>query len=86
MVIVLKIRKISKLIEAVKFTGNNQKEIDEFIGTDGNTTLLPNQIQIHFCYGYVRTLGVGDFLVRDVHGMYDRINKDVFKKCYEVAE
>ena len=88
----MKVRKREFPLNAIQFTGNNQAEIERFIGEDGHTKLLYNrkgiidQIQITFAYGYVRTLGIGDYLIRNHNDIYERVNKDVFKRCYEVIE
>lgn len=88
----MRVRKREFPLNAIRFTGNNQAEVERFIGEDGHTKLLYNrkgiinQIQISFCYGYVRTLGIGDYLIKNRNEIYDRVNADVFKRCYEVLE
>lgn len=74
-------------LEAVRFTGRNQREIDSFIGDHGHTAITlssdkEKQLAVTFIWGYVRTLNVGDYLVRDAEEMYDRINSDVFERNY----
>jgi hypothetical protein len=88
----MRVRKREFPLNAIRFTGNNQAEVERFIGEDGHTKLLYNrkgsidQIQISFYYGYIRTLGIGDYLIKNRNEIYDRVNADVFKRCYEVLE
>lgn len=67
-------------IEAIKFTGRNQKDILKFIGDNYDTTL--NYPNIKTLEGVMR-VSEGDYIIKGVEGEFYPCKPDIFKKTYE---
>ena len=82
----MKYRKKPVVIEAVQYTGDNFKEICDFVGTILNR---PDSEQSHII---IETLegdhiaSVGDFIIKGVHGEFYPCKPDIFEKTYELVE
>jgi len=90
-----KFRKKPVVIEAVKWTGQNRNEINEFIGladTPENSihsydpvdgTLLIKTLESG--HG-VHTATIGDMIIKGVNGEFYPCKPDIFEKTYEPVE
>lgn len=82
----MKYRKKPVVIDAVQYTGDNFKEICDFVG---KTLNRPDSEQNHII---IETLegdhiaSVGDFIIKGVHGEFYPCKPDIFEKTYELAE
>jgi hypothetical protein len=86
----MKVRRKTKPLNAIQFTGDNRDEFDKYLKNNAEIVLIykkekVDQIQIRFIWGYIRTLGKGDYLIRNSNGIYERVNRDVFRRNYEVV-
>lgn len=63
-------------VEAVQWTGDNTKEIQEFIEYDDEKT-VPIIIKWKWCGS------IGDFIIKDESSRIHCCKPDVFKKTYE---
>jgi hypothetical protein len=75
----MKYRKKPVVVEAVKWTGNNVRELTAFcdkcrMGTGG--------LYIRTLEGDMRALS-GDFIIKGVNGEFYPCKPDIFKKTYE---
>lgn len=79
-----KYRKKAVVIEALQFTGDNNKECEAFIGKENvdNTLNYPN---IKTLEGVMR-VSDGDFIIRGVHGEHYPCKPDIFEKTYDPVE
>lgn len=85
--------KYSKTIEAIQFLDTTEQieQISNFVGEDFHVTVsYANPKKPTICVPYTSNLGkdasVGDYIIRDVNGMYSVCKRDIFEKTYEVAE
>jgi len=75
-----KFRRKPVVIEAVQYTGENNKECLKFIGNNYDNTLdYPN---IKTLEGTMR-VDVGDWIIRDVNGEHYPCKTDIFEKTYD---
>lgn len=82
----MKYRKKPVEIEAVQYTGDNFKEVCEFVGKILNMTdSEQNYIIIETLEGDM-TASVGDFIIKGVHGEFYPCKPDIFEKTYELVE
>lgn len=86
----MKYRKKPVVIEAVRWTGDNGKEIEAFCGADVmfGTIYEPDPVSaacIHTLEGkmYARP---GDYIIKGVNGEFYPCKPDVFAKTYERVE
>lgn len=77
----MKYRKKPVTIEAVRWTGDNRKEIHDFC-SDAYTV---------DCSLHIKTLEgvyiarVGDYIIKGIHGEFYPCKPDIFEKTYEEA-
>ena len=85
----MKYRKKPVVIEAIKWDGENFKEVVDFTG--GNLTYLkpyddqPISIRIHTLKGDM-FCSIGDFIIKGVKGEFYPCKPDIFEATYEVNE
>ena len=85
----MKYRKKPVVIEAIKWDGENFKEVVDFTG--GNLTYLkpyddqPISIRIHTLEGDM-FCSIGDFIIKGVKGEFYPCKPDIFEATYEVNE
>lgn len=85
----MKFRKKPVVIDAVKWGGDNFKDILDFCG--GPFTVYkkensnPTSIFIHTLEGE-HEARLGDMIIRGVHGEYYPCKPDIFEKTYEPVE
>ncbi|WP_370819473.1 hypothetical protein [Agathobaculum sp.] len=86
----MKYRKKPIVVEAIRWTGDNGKEIEAFCGTDVmfGTIYEPDPVSaacIHTLNGkmYARP---GDYIIKGVNGEFYPCKPDVFAKTYEAVE
>ena len=77
----MKYRKKPVVIEAVKWTGNNQKELVEFMGV---VSTCAGKLDIPTLEGTI-TASVGDWIIKGVKGEFYPCKPDVFDATYEPA-
>ena len=91
-----KARKKPVIIEYVQWTGDNDKEIidffpDAYFHRYVNTSDLSFKELISWEL-YIYTLegdhqaGIGDYIIKGVHGEFYPCKEDIFHKTYEVVE
>ncbi len=82
----MKYRKKPVVIEAVKFTGNNVNEINEFTNNVssiyGNRPNMGDELFIKTLEGEMAA-NVGDYIIRGVKGEYYPCKPDIFEQTYE---
>jgi hypothetical protein len=81
-------RKKPVVIEAIQYTGNNYKEICEFVGKELRKPMIqyePFEILIETLEGNM-IAKVNDFIIKGVHGEFYPCKPDIFEKSYELAE
>lgn len=78
-----KYKKKPLVIEAIKFTGDNWLEIDEFI--EGMHETYPSQgfVIIQTLEGNMRA-DIGDYIIKGVNGEFYPCKPDIFEKTYEM--
>lgn len=89
-----KYRKKPVEIEAVKFSGNNSLEIDEFTGGKAKESpvLEPSEDNPTGQYLQLKTLkgtiivDLGDFIIKNINGEFSTRKQDIFEKTYESVE
>ena len=77
-----KYKKKPVVIEAIRFTGSNYKEIREFIGK--NTLCSDLSIVIQTLEGDM-VAQKGDYIIKGVHGEFYPCKPDIFNETYEVV-
>ena len=83
-----KYRKKPIVVEAIQFTGNNFKEILEFIGGIDER----NKTNIHRDCIFIKTLegdmkaSPSDWIIKGIKGEFYPIKDDIFKETYEKVE
>ncbi|HEM6505078.1 hypothetical protein ACSBRS_010610 [Streptococcus suis] len=79
-------RKKPVLIEAVKWTGENVKEMMEFIGIPHISYEMPSgKLSVVTLEG-VMTAKKGDFIIKGVQGEFYPCKPGIFAETYEIAE
>ena len=78
-----KYRKKPVIIEAIRWTGKNLSEIDNFMG--GTVENKGTTLVIHTLEGDM-TASVGDYIIKGVHGEFYPCKPDIFEQTYEVVE
>ncbi|GAA0229683.1 hypothetical protein [Metaclostridioides mangenotii] len=96
-----KYRKIPVVIEAVRWTGNNEREVFDFLTQTKDKTidLRGENFRIDLCNGgcqvgdlYIKTLNgevkadIGEYICRGVKGEYYPCKADIFDMTYEKVE
>ena len=77
-----KYKKKPVVIEAIRFTGSNYKEIREFI--EKNTLCSDLSIVIPTLEGDM-VAQKGDYIIKGVHGEFYPCKPDIFNETYEVV-
>lgn len=83
----MKYRKKPVVIEAIKWTGDNTKEIDDFTGsqfievTRGGITML----EIYTLEGVMKA-SIDDYIIKGVHGEFYPCKPAIFEETYEIVE
>lgn len=78
-----KYRKKPVVIEAVEWTGENVKEMNEFF--EPHLTSVNGSLLIKTLEGDMMC-GVGDFLIKGVAGEFYPCKPDIFEKTYELVD
>lgn len=76
----MKYRKKPVVIEAVKWTGDNFKEMRLFIGY--HTFPRDGKLFINTLEGVMRA-EIGDYIIKGVNGEFYPCKPDIFEKTYE---
>jgi len=66
-------------VEAIKWTGRNRTEVDEFL--DGNGYTKGNYVDIGTLEGLM-VASVGDMIIRGIKGEFYPCREDIFKATY----
>lgn len=78
-------RKKPVIIEAVKWTGLNWKEIHSFMA-DKELSIYPNkELIIHTLEGDMKA-NAGDYIIKGVKGEFYPCKPDIFNQTYELVE
>ena len=75
------------VIEAIQYTGDNYKEICDFVGKKLRKPLIqyePHEIIIETLEGN-HIAKVNDYIIRGIHGEYYPCKPDIFDKTYEIV-
>lgn len=88
-----KYRKKPVVIEAIQWTGNNLKEVIEFIDSEfayePNTTYFTNKFSYNGTDLYINTLegkmkvNQNDYIIKGIKGEYYPCKPDIFDETYE---
>ena len=84
----MKYRKKPVIIEAIQYTGDNYKEICDFVGKE----LRKPMIQYDTSEIIIETLegnhicSKGDFVIKGVNGEFYPCKPDIFAKTYDAVE
>lgn len=85
----MKFKKKSVAVEAVKWTGKNEKDIKDFAGNSEifpkGTDVVKKPLRIATLEGITQA-DIGDFIIKGENGEFFPCKPDVFKKRYEVVE
>ena len=82
----MKFRKLSVIIDAVKFTGRNRYAIEKFMKVDsiGYSVWEGGLVKLHIStLEGVHEVSPGDWVIRGVKGEYYACKPDIFKLTYE---
>lgn len=82
-------RKKPVTVAAMKWDGNNFKDIFEFAGTDvylDDGELVIKTLEDGKDGKAKHVASIGDFIIRGVHGEYYFCKPDIFAETYEVVE
>lgn len=96
----MKYRKIPVVVDAVQWTGENQREMFDFLTNYEKTDDYMSASGEHFIIDHnavkgglvIKTLegehiaSIGDYIIRGVAGEFYPCKPDIFKNTYEVAE
>lgn len=78
-------RKKPVVIEAIRFTGRNDEEIEQFVGASGYDPPADRPtFVIHTLEGDM-TAEVGDWIIKGVEGEFYPCKPNVFEQTYEEA-
>ena len=82
----MKYRKKPIVVEAIKWTGDNVKEISKFMGASHISYDLWNcKISIATLEGIMEA-SMGDYIIKGVQGEFYPCKLDIFQKTYEELE
>ena len=90
----MKYRKIPVVIEAIRWTGENVKEVKEFAGSKAMihyqytdiTPDMPNVVLVLDTLEGEMTASKGDYIIKGVDNEFYACKPWIFEKTYEVAE
>jgi hypothetical protein len=96
----MKAKKKPVIIEAIQWTGENHREMFDFLTNyqKQNAYMTPYEDTFYIDHSQVkggliiRTLEgdhiarIGDYIIKGVHGEFYPCNPDIFKKTYEVLK
>lgn len=96
----MKYRKIPVVIEAIQWTGDNQREMFDFLTNYEKTDDYMSVSGEHFVIDHnavkggliIKTLegnhvaNIGDYIIKGIAGEFYPCKPDIFKDTYEVAE
>lgn len=80
-----KYRKKPVVIEAVKWTGDNFVQIDDFITVNHETFPSAGMVMIPTLEGVMKA-DIGDYIIKGVNGEFYPCKPDIFEKTYEPAQ
>lgn len=83
----MKYKKKPEVIEAIQYTGDNYKEICDFVGKELRRPMIqyePLEIIIETLEGN-RIVKVNDFIIKGEHGEFYPYKPDIFEKTYELV-
>jgi len=91
--VIKRYRKLPVEIEAVEWTGSNEKEIETFssgkvnryTAYEGNTPIETDYLKINTLEG-VMTASKGDYIIKGVQNEYYPCKPDIFNKTYELID
>ena len=73
-------------IEAIRWTGSNLQEIDNFMGASGHGFVANEETMfIHTLHGKMFATK-GDYIIKGIQGEFYPCKPDIFDKSYDVAE
>lgn len=81
----MKYRKKPIVVEAIRWTGKNQTEIDKFCGMNVVWSENKKMFLVLTLEGTMLA-SVGDYIIKGVNGEYYPCKPDVFAKTYEAVE
>ncbi|WP_048800710.1 hypothetical protein [Streptococcus constellatus] len=82
----MKYRKKPVVIEAVKWTGNNVKDLADFMGESQiNYEIETRKMFIRTLEGIMEA-SVGDYIIKGVQGEFYPCKPDIFAETYEEVE
>ena len=80
----MKYRKKPVVIDAVLWTGENEKEVFDFMGWRNASHDQQHGLQIHTLEGTMDAT-IGDFIIKGVKGEFYACKADIFALTYEPA-
>ena len=93
-----KYRKKPVVIDAIQWTGDNDKEIENFIigtpyyfttvssGSVGVTTVVVSRFLVIETLEGTMSASINDYIIKGVNGEYYSCKPDIFEKTYEIVE
>lgn len=81
----MKYRKKPVVIEAVQYTGDNIKDVEDFINNDDILDYDSTGVYIHTLEGTMLA-NKGDYIIKGVDGEFYPCKPEIFEKTYEPAE
>ena len=84
----MKYRKKPLEIEAIQYTGDNYKEVCDFVGKELKTPLIqyePGELIIETLEGNM-IASVNDYIIKGLRGEFYPCKPDIFDKSYESVE
>ncbi len=79
----MKFREKPAIIDAIKYTGKNKREIYEFTNSTAVVELWKDSIQIPTLEG-VMTAKIDDWIIKGIWGEFYPVKDDIFKETYEL--
>ena len=79
----MKYRKKPVVVEAVRWNGDNFKEVSEFTKGQCGWSVPPN-LKINTLEGWM-IAAKGDMIIKGVHGEFYPCKPDIFEKTYEMV-
>ena len=80
-----KYRKKPVEIEAVRYDGENEREIGRFVGLDASIMGRERALVIHTLEGNM-TVSPGDYVIRGVRGEHYPCKPEIFHETYDPVE